>query len=100
MAREGYPFIGIGFGVLGLFGLAGWWLAALLWLPVALWVVAFFRDLARNSDPAEGHAARQGERLSLIRFGSRVDPFLPPNAKRQVQPGDFTKAGETVGARW
>jgi phosphatidylserine decarboxylase len=47
-----------------------------------------------------GHAARQGERLGLIRFGSRVDLFLPPAAAVLVRTGERTRAGETVVARW
>ena len=52
------------------------------------------------TDHEVGYEARQGERLGLIRFGSRVDLFLPPNVVLAVQPGDRTTAGETVVARW
>jgi phosphatidylserine decarboxylase len=52
------------------------------------------------TDHDAGHRAKQGERLGLIRFGSRVDLFLPPNAELLVKPGDLTKAGETVVAKW
>ena len=52
------------------------------------------------TDHQEGYLARQGERLGLIRFGSRVDLFLPPNTKLEVKQGDRTRAGETVVARW
>ncbi|MGE3616728.1 MAG: phosphatidylserine decarboxylase, partial [Gemmatimonadales bacterium] len=52
------------------------------------------------TDHQTGHEARQGERLGLIRFGSRVDVFLPPNAVPAVAVGDRTRAGETVVARW
>lgn len=43
-----------------------------------------------------GDAARQGERMGLIRFGSRVDVFLPPVATVQVRVGQKTLAGVTV----
>ncbi len=43
-----------------------------------------------------GDAARQGERMGLIRFGSRVDVFLPPNAAVRVRVGQTTAAGVTV----
>jgi phosphatidylserine decarboxylase len=43
-----------------------------------------------------GDTARQGERMGLIRFGSRVDVFLPPNATVRVRVGQTTAAGVTV----
>ncbi len=52
------------------------------------------------TDHQVGHQATQGDRLGLIRFGSRVDLFLPPGATLRVKAGDITKAGETVIATW
>jgi phosphatidylserine decarboxylase len=52
------------------------------------------------TDHAEGTRVGQGDRLGLIRFGSRVDVFLPPGAALQVAVGDRTRAGQTVIARW
>jgi phosphatidylserine decarboxylase len=52
------------------------------------------------TDHQPGHAARQGERMGLIRFGSRVDVFLPPAAVPQVREGERTRAGQTVIAEW
>lgn len=46
-----------------------------------------------------GDSARQGERMGLIRFGSRVDVFLPVNAAVEARVGQTTKAGVTVIAR-
>jgi len=43
-----------------------------------------------------GDSARQGERMGLIRFGSRVDVFLPLDATVQVRVGQTTQAGITV----
>ncbi len=43
-----------------------------------------------------GDAARQGERMGLIRFGSRVDVFLPTHATVTVRVGQRTAAGMTV----
>jgi phosphatidylserine decarboxylase len=40
-----------------------------------------------------------GERIGLIRFGSRVDVFLPLDAQVTVKPGDKVRGGETVLAR-
>jgi phosphatidylserine decarboxylase len=52
------------------------------------------------TDPHEGETVRQGERLGLIRFGSRVDTFLRPGARALVQVGDRTRAGVTPLAEW
>lgn len=51
------------------------------------------------TDGRVGDAVVQGERLGLIRFGSRVDVFLPPDAAVAVAVGDRTAAGATVIAR-
>jgi phosphatidylserine decarboxylase len=47
----------------------------------------------------EGETVEQGERLGIIRFGSRVDVFLPTSAKAQVTLGQSTFAGSTLLAR-
>ena len=44
----------------------------------------------------EGQEVEQGERMGLIRFGSRVDVFLPPGSSARVKVGDVTIAGTTV----
>lgn len=44
----------------------------------------------------KGQHVKQGERMGLIRFGSRVDVFLPTDAKLRVQTGALTTAGTTV----
>jgi phosphatidylserine decarboxylase len=51
------------------------------------------------TDSSPGDQARQGARMGLIRFGSRVDVFLPPSAVLQVAVGQRTQAGVTVLAR-
>jgi phosphatidylserine decarboxylase len=52
------------------------------------------------TDHAVGTHVAQGERLGLIRFGSRVDVFLPPGVTITVAEGDRTEAGATVLAEW
>ena len=42
----------------------------------------------------------RGERIGMIRFGSRVDVFLPPSAEVSVARGAKVKAGSTVLARF
>nr|WKN39728.1 phosphatidylserine decarboxylase family protein [Tunicatimonas sp. TK19036] len=44
----------------------------------------------------EGDAVRQGEEFGFIKFGSRVDVFLPLNAEVKVAIGEKTKAGRTI----
>lgn len=44
----------------------------------------------------EGKVLRAGERYGLIRFGSRVDVYLPAGEEPVVKVGDKTVAGETV----
>jgi phosphatidylserine decarboxylase len=38
----------------------------------------------------------QADRMGMIRFGSRVDVFLPMTARVRAKPGDITTAGVTV----
>ena len=52
------------------------------------------------TDHQPGAAVTQGERMGLIRFGSRVDVFVPATAKVLVHDGDKTVAGVTVVAQW
>ena len=44
----------------------------------------------------EGQPLQQGDEFGFIKFGSRVDVFLPLNARVVVKPGDITKGGRTV----
>ena len=45
-------------------------------------------------DLKEGDAVRQGQRVGMIRFGSRVDLYLPAEVRLSVIPGDRVRAGE------
>ena len=44
----------------------------------------------------KGDTARQGERMGIIRFGSRVDVFIPTDSRVRAKLGDVTTAGVTV----
>jgi phosphatidylserine decarboxylase len=44
----------------------------------------------------DGEQVTQGERMGIIRFGSRVDVFLPTASSIRVRVGDLTSAGSTV----
>ena len=52
------------------------------------------------TDHEVGTPVRQGDRLGMIRFGSRVDLFLPVGTRALVATGDTTIAGVTVVAEW
>ncbi|HZD84982.1 MAG TPA: phosphatidylserine decarboxylase family protein [Gemmatimonadaceae bacterium] len=43
-----------------------------------------------------GDRVRQGDRMGIIRFGSRVDLFLPVGSTIRARVGDVTTAGVTV----
>lgn len=45
---------------------------------------------------AEGHEVAAGQTYGLIRFGSRVDTYLPAGSRVLVLPGQRTIGGETV----
>jgi phosphatidylserine decarboxylase len=47
-----------------------------------------------------GAALARGERLGMIRFGSRVELWLPSEARVTVRPGENVKGGSSVVAEW
>jgi phosphatidylserine decarboxylase len=49
---------------------------------------------------AEGDRVARGERIGMIRFGSRVDLWLPAEAEIAVERGQHVRAGSSVLARW
>ena len=57
---------------------------------------------ARRTVPfvVPGDPILRGQRVGLIRFGSRVEVFLPPDARPLVAPGHRVRAGETPIAWW
>src|SRR5438445_286540 len=76
--REGLQFI-------GLFALAS---LVLFWLWTPLGRIGCF--------VREGAVVGAGERIGMIRFGSRVDVYLPDGVRPQVAEGQTATAGETV----
>ena len=94
-AKEGYVFIAIAVVIAAAVYAAaiarrsfGLWLAAFVFTLLALWVA--YSQM--------GDSAVQGERLGIIRFGSRVDVFLPAGSEPPVEVGDRASAGVTVQA--
>ena len=47
-------------------------------------------------DKKEGDEVARGERIGMIKFGSRVDVFFPPSAAIRVKVGDKVKVGLTI----
>jgi len=47
----------------------------------------------------EGQLLSRGERIGLMKFGSRMDVFLPERAEISVRVGEHVVAGETVIAK-
>ena len=46
-----------------------------------------------------GDSVAKGERVGLIKFGSRVDIFLPENASLSIKLGDKVQGGASVIGR-
>ncbi|MGH6828229.1 MAG: phosphatidylserine decarboxylase [Rhizomicrobium sp.] len=51
-------------------------------------------------DLAQGQGVHRGARFGIIRFGSRVDVYLPADATIVAEAGQTVKAGETILARF
>jgi phosphatidylserine decarboxylase len=47
-----------------------------------------------------GDSVKLGERIGLIRFGSRMDVWLPQDAEIVARPGQHVAGGVSVLARW
>lgn len=56
------------------------------------------RRIVCNLD--ENQEVNAGERFGIIKFGSRVDLYLPKNVKLQVLEGQYMIGGETVIAKF
>lgn len=48
----------------------------------------------------EGEIVTRGDRIALIRFGSRVDIELPDNCDLTIRKGDRVRGGSSTIARW
>src|ERR1700676_5109932 len=48
----------------------------------------------------QGEKVARGERIGLVRFGSRVDVWVPKEAEILVKLGENVKGGSSVLARW
>lgn len=47
-------------------------------------------------DLAEGDTVTTGQRFGIVKFGSRMDVFVPPSVALDVRKGQQVRAGETV----
>jgi len=48
----------------------------------------------------QGDTVARGERIGLVRFGSRVDLWVPRGAELRVAVGDHVKGGSSIVALW
>lgn len=48
----------------------------------------------------QGDIVEKGKRFGMIRFGSRLDVYLPPDCKVNVNVGDKVSAGSLILAYW
>lgn len=48
----------------------------------------------------QGDTVARGERIGLVRFGSRVDLWVPRGAEMRVAVGDHVKGGSSIVAYW
>ena len=49
---------------------------------------------------AVGDSVTRGERVGMIRFGSRVDIWMPVHVEILVRPGQHVAGGSSILARW
>jgi phosphatidylserine decarboxylase len=56
------------------------------------------RRIVTRTGPGDRLAT--GQRMGLMKFGSRMDVFLPPECTLTVTKGQRVRGGETVIARW
>ncbi len=47
-------------------------------------------------DLQTGDTVRRGQRMGMIKFGSRVDVLMPADVELRVKPGDLVKGGSSV----
>jgi phosphatidylserine decarboxylase len=74
-----------------------------VWIDAAGWTVVcrqitgvVVRRVVCRARP--GDEVRAGDRFGVMKFGSRIDLFLPAGTRLQVGVGDRVRAGETIVA--
>jgi phosphatidylserine decarboxylase len=76
-----------------------WWLETAHG-PVAVRQIAGLVARRIVAWSGEGATLRRGERLGMIRFGSRTEVFLPAGCTVLVKPGDRVAGASSPIARW
>jgi phosphatidylserine decarboxylase len=69
-------------------------------LPVGIVQIAGLLARRIVCYPREGDRLVRGQRFGMIRFGSRVELFLPEQVEVAVKAADRVKGGETIMARF
>ncbi len=67
----------------------------LIFKQIAGWIARRVVSWKKAGDPVA-----RGERIGLVRFGSRMDVWLPKDAEILVQLGEKVKGGTSLLARW
>ena len=64
-------------------------------------IVQVAGSIARRIVPyiKEGQSVKKGDKIGIIRFGSRVDLYLPKEIKLKIKAGEKLKAGESIGTK-
>ena len=77
----------------------GWWLETARG-PIAVRQIAGLIARRIVAWAGEGSSLARGQRLGMIRFGSRTEVFLPLGSEILVKPGDRVAGAATPIARW
>ena len=67
----------------------------MMFKQIAGWIARRVVSWKKVGDPVA-----RGERIGLVRFGSRMDVWVPKEAEILVKPGENVKGGTSVLARW
>ena len=86
LAKEGFPFIGIGIGITLLFAFLGWISIFLLTALLTLFVVYFFRDPERHAPNMENAVVTpaDGRILEIRNVDGEDNPFGRPSIKISI----------------
>lgn len=69
-------------------------------MPIVFVQIAGLIARRIRSDIKEGDTLEAGQRVGIIRFGSRVDVYMPDYVDIAVEEGQITVAGETILANY
>ncbi|CAI9084424.1 phosphatidylserine decarboxylase family protein [Candidatus Methylacidiphilum fumarolicum] len=77
-----------------------WWIQSTKGCIVGIRQIAGFIARRLVSWKETGDTIKMGERIGMIKFGSRTELYLPSDCIVVVQNGEKVEAGKTVVAKW